>query len=192
MAETRNSDDLSVVTVSATVLGQILGVGDRMVRHLAEEGVLQRNSHGKYLLLSSVKNYILTLKVSKSGDHIDAPLSDELDLDTEKAIHEHVKRQMSELKLQLIKGRLHKSEDVERVITDMFSRFRSKVEAMPAKLAKKVEGKKKEDIQGILQEEVVAALEELSAYNPADYYGDEFIDLDDDYLYTLGAEKDET
>ena len=191
MAETRNSEDLSAVTVSATVLGQILGVGDRMVRHLAEEGVLQRNSHGKYILLSSVKNYILTLKVSKAGEHIDAPLSDDLDLDTEKAIHEHVKRQMSELKLQLIKGQLHKSEDVERVITDMLSRFKSKVEAMPAKLAKKLEGKRRTDIQDILQGEIVAALDELSAYNPADYYADEFIDLEDNYLYSLGDDQDE-
>lgn len=188
MAETRNMNDLTAVTVSATVLGQILGVGDRMIRHLAEEGILQRNSHGKYILLSSVKNYILTLKVSKAGEHIDAPLSDELNLDAEKAMHEHVKRQMSELKLQLIKGQLHKSEDVERVVTDMLARFQSKMEAMPAKLAKKLEGKKKSAIQDILLEEISSALNELSSYNPADYYADEFIEMEDNCLYLLGDE----
>ena len=34
MAETKNADDMSAVTVSAQRMGEILGVGDRMVRYL--------------------------------------------------------------------------------------------------------------------------------------------------------------
>lgn len=194
MADTRNSDNLSAVTVSATVLGNILGVGDRMIRRLAEEGILKKNSHGKYLLLSSVRNYILTIKVSKLSESMNHSLDESgLDLDTEKAIHEHFKRQITELKLQVLQGKLHKSDDVERVMTDMFVKFKSKMEAMPAKLARRLEGKSKTEIQELLQVEIISALQELSEYNPSDFCSDECIDEDisDDYLLTLGEETDE-
>lgn len=197
MALARNNNDLSTVTVSATVLGNILGVGDRMIRRLAEEGILKKNSHGKYLLLSSVRNYILTVKVSKSAEGMSHSLDGSLDLDGEKAIHERFKRQITELKLHVMQGRLHKSEDVERVITDMFAKFKSKMAAMPAKLARKLEGKKKTEIQEILQAEIAMALQELSGYSPADYCSDEYVgedmdeDISDDYLLALGRETNE-
>ncbi len=190
MADTRNSDDLGVITVSAKTLGEILGIGDRMVRKLAEEKVLVRNSHGKYLLLRSVKNYILALKVSKSVQQVKCNSDESLDLEEEKAKHEVIKRQITDLKLQVIKGSLHKSEDVERVIGDMFAKFKSKMIAMPAKLARKLEGKQKVDIQKTLLEEITNALEELSEYNPSDYYSDEHLDIEEDYLYSLGDDAD--
>lgn len=184
MAETRNAD-MSAITVSAKTLGEVLGIGDRMVRHLADEGILARNSHGKYLLMKSVKNYILTLKASKAGKHVESSLDETLDLDTEKAKHEHVKRTISEIKLSLIQGKVHKAEDVERVVTDMMVRFKSKLEAMPSKLAKKLENKGRADIQRILLNEIQGALKELSEYNPADYYSDEHIEVGEDAVYAL-------
>lgn len=191
MAATKNADDMSSVTVSAQRMGDILGVGDRMVRYLAEEGVLKRNSHGKYLLVASVKNYILTLKISKPTSAETEKNEGPLSWEDEKAKHEKLKRQITDLKLQILKGRLHKSEDVERVVNDMLAKFKSKMEAMPAKLARKLEKKSKTQILEILQDEIRSALEELSEYNPSDYYSDDYIEIEDDYIYKLGDEKDE-
>lgn len=191
MAATKNADDMSSVTVSAQRMGDILGVGDRMVRYLAEEGVLKRNSHGKYLLVASVKNYILTLKISKPTSVETEKNEGPLSWEDEKAKHEKLKRQITDLKLQILKGRLHKSEDVERVVNDMLAKFKSKMEAMPAKLARKLEKKSKTQILEILQDEIRSALEELSEYNPSDYYSDDYIEIEDDYIYKLGDEKDE-
>ena len=188
MAETRNVDGMDTITVSAKVLGEICGIGDRQIRNLAEEGIMCKNSHGKYLLLKSVKNYIITLKVAKAGQNVESDLDQELDLDTEKAKHEHVKLQIAEIKLAMIQGKAHKSEDVERVITDMFEKFRSKLQAMPAKLAKKLEGKDRIDIQNILQSDINSALEELAAYNPEVYYSDEYIDVGEDEISSLGKD----
>jgi len=190
MAETRNAD-MSAITVSAKTLGEVCGIGDRMVRHLADEGIFARNSHGKYLLMKSVKNYILTVKASNAGRHVESNLDEALDLETERAKHVHVKRIISEIQLSLIQGKVHKAEDVERVITDMMERFKSKLEAMPSKLAKKLENKGKADIQRILFNEVRSALKELSEYNPADYYSDEHIDVEEDAVDVLeGGNED--
>ncbi len=179
MAEKRKIDDISDLTVSAKVMGECLSVGDRMVRHLADEGLLKRDSHGKYLLLHSVKNYILALKASKAGEHVDVGPGNVLDLNQEKASNEHWKALINEIKLQLIQGKVHKSEDVGRVLTNMLLQFKNKIIAIPAKMAVKLEGKSKQEIQEIVTEELSAALDELSEYSPADYYSSEHIDIDE-------------
>lgn len=187
MAETRNSD-ITMITVSGKVLGEVLGIGDRQVRNLAEQGIIKKDSHGKYVLLVSVKNYITSLKVAKAGTKVMSDFDETLDLDTEKAKHEHIKRQITDIKLQLAKNSVHKSEDVERVISDMFEKFRSKMNALPAKLAKKLQGKDKGAIQRTLKKEIDSALSELADYNPADYYSDEHLEIADDYIQSLGEE----
>lgn len=179
MSDKRKIDDISDITVSAKVLGECLSVGDRMIRHLADEGLLKRDSHGKYLLLHSVKNYVLALKTSKAGERIDVNKGEVLDLNQEKAANEHWKACINEIKLQLIQGQVHKSKDVGRVITDMLITFKEKVLSIPAKLAPKVEGKSKSEIQDMLKIELDNALEELSEYNPSDYYSDEHIEVDE-------------
>ncbi len=67
---TQKIDDISTVTVSSRVLGEIAGIGERQVRNLADEGIFVRNSHGRYLLMKSLKNYILNLKVAKAGEKV--------------------------------------------------------------------------------------------------------------------------
>lgn len=183
MADTQNADDISMVTVSAKIMGEIIGVGDRQVRNLAEEGILVRNSHGKYMLLKSVKNYITNLKIAKVGEKITSDFDEaELDLDQEKAKHEHLKSMITEIKLQLLKGQVHRSSDVGSVITDMFAKFRSKMMALPSKLAPKLQKKSKEEIMKVLQDEISDALNELADYNPADYYSEEHVEKEDDDL----------
>ena len=176
MADSTKVTDVSAVTVSAKVLANIIGVGDRQVRNLADEGILVRNSHGRYLLEKSVKNYIMNLKISKVGEQ-------------EQARHEHIKSMISEIKLQLIKGQVHKSYDVANVITDMFTKFRSKILAIPAEIAPSVEGKSKSEIMEVLRDELENALNELADYNPSDYYPDEYIELSEDDLFNDSAEK---
>ena len=179
MAEKRKVDDISDITVSAKVIGECLSVGDRMVRHLADEGLLKRDSHGKYLLFHSIKNYILALKASKAGEHVDVGPGNVLDLNQEKASNEHWKAMINEIKLQLIQGKVHKSEDVGRILADMLLSFKNKILAIPAKMAVKLEGDTRQEIQDIVTEELCAALDELSEYNPADYYSSEYIDVEE-------------
>lgn len=197
MADTKNSDDLTAVTVSSKVLGEIIGVGDRQIRNLAEQGILIRDSHGKYLLLKSLKNYVLNLKIAKAGESIESEMEgQEFDWEGEKAKHEHLKSMLTDLKLQLAKGRLHKSEDVERVITNMFVSFRSKMEALPYMLAPKLSGRGRLEVAEVLKENIDAALVELADYNPADYYPADYVDLGEDALqdgaaWLAGEEENE-
>lgn len=187
----KKESDFTEILVGSKTLEALFGLKDRSIRGLADKGIVKRDSHGKYLLWDSAKNYITFLKVVSAGrDNEPGSDCEELiDLEEEKAQHERLKKQITEIKLQLIKGQVHKSEDVERIMTDMFARFKSKMSALPAKLARKLEGKKRNEIQEILRKEIDNALIELADYNPADFYSDEHIEIhNEDIEMLLGGE----
>ncbi len=193
MGSIKNETEFNEILVSSKVLEALFGLKDRSIRDLADKGIIKRDSHGKYLLWESAKSYITFLKVMNTGkgNRTEAIQDNEqLNLDEERAQHERLKRQITEIKLQLIRGQVHKSEDVERVMTDMFAKFKSKLTALPAKMARKLEGKKRIDIQAILKKEIENALRELADYKPSDFYSDEHIEIHGEDIEALtGGEE---
>ena len=167
--------DIDSLTVSAAVLGNIFGVTDRRVRQMAEEGIIVRAAKGRYNLVESLKNYILSLKLAAEGATADSP-DGEIDFDEEKALHERVKRHISELKLQTMKGELHKAEDVERVMSDMLAAFKTRVMNIPSKVAPVLEDRDAAYIKERLTGEVIEALNELKDYDPKEFYSDEYVE----------------
>ena len=188
MADTEQNDvvdsykttDISAITVNSATLEKILQVSDRRIRQLAEENIIVRVSKGRYRLMESISNYILTLKVSMEAGNSQS-VDGELNLDEEKAIHERVKRHISELKLKTMQGELHKSEDVERVMTDMLISIKSKLLSMPSKLAPMLVARNDIDfIKRTINSDVLEVLNELKDYNAKDFYDDEYVDVEED------------
>lgn len=180
ITESIKTTDISAITVNSATLEKIIGVSDRRIRQLAEEGIVIRAAKGRYKLKDSIMNYILTLKVAMEAAGTDSP-DGELDLEEEKAIHERVKRHISELKLQVMKGELHRSGDVERVMTDMLVSIRARLLAMPTKLAPLLVARNDVGyIRTALNREVLDALNELKDYNPKDFQGDDFVGEEED------------
>lgn len=178
MTESVKTTDISAITVNSATLEKMIGVSDRRIRQLAEEGIVVRAAKGRYKLKDSIMNYILTLKVAMEAAGTDSP-DGELDLEEEKAIHERVKRHISELKLQVMKGELHRSGDVERVMTDMLVSIRARLLAMPTKLAPLLVARNDVGyIRTAINREVLEALNELKDYSPKDFHGDESVDDD--------------
>lgn len=183
MAKT-NTDSAKVtnidsITVSAAVLGEMFGVTDRRIRQMAEEGIVIRASKGRYKLVDSIKSYLLTLKLAAEG--VGVELADgEIDFDEEKALHERVKRHISELKLQIMKGEVHKAEDVEMVMMDMLVAFKTKIMGIPSKAAPILENRDAAFIKDRLTKEVTEALNELKDYDPKVFYSDEYVEEGED------------
>ena len=177
--ESAKVTDIDSLTVSAAVLGNIFGVTDRRIRQMAEEGIIVRAAKGRYNLVESLKNYILSLKLAVDSNDGDNP-DGELNFEEEKALHERVKRHISEMKLQTMKGELHKADDVRHVMTDMLSSFKTRMMNIPAKVAPVLEDRDAGYIKERLTSEVTEALNELKDYNPADFYSDEYVEGEDD------------
>lgn len=172
--------DIDSLTVSAAVLGNIFGVTERRVRQMAEEGILVRAAKGRYNLVESLKNYILSLKLAvDSAGSIETP-DGEINIEEEKALHERVKRHISELKYQTMKGELHKAENVRQVMTDMLTSFKTRMLNIPAKVAPVLEDRDAGYIKDRLTAEVTEALNELKDYDPADFYSDEYVEGEED------------
>ena len=179
-ADSIKTTDISAITVNSAALEKIIGVSDRRIRQLAEENIIIRAAKGRYKLMDSITNYILTLKVQMVANNAES-VDGEIDLEEEKAIHERVKRHISELKLQTMRGELHKSEDVERVMMDMLASVRAKLLSMPTKLAPILVSRSEIDfVRNTISREVMEALNELKDYNPKEFYSDEYVAIGDD------------
>lgn len=164
----------SEMTFTTKQLSEMLELSPRRVQQLADEGVLVKAGRGHYDAVSSIRNYLTFLR-SKLGD-------ENIDLKREQALHERAKRELAEIKLSVVRGDVHRSDDVKLVMNDMIAAFRSKVLNIPAKIAPQLVGMKKHtDIQHLLMREVRDACTELSEYDPHVFYSrsSEYVDVND-------------
>lgn len=174
--ESQKITDAASLTVSASVLGSTFGVSERRIRQMAEEGILVRVAKGRYNFVDSVKNYILSLKLAVDANSSENP-DGELNFDEEKALHERVKRHISELKYQTMKGELHKAEDVQRVMVDMLTSFKTRALNIPSKLSPLLVDRSEVGyIKDMLTKEVLETLNELKDYDPKQFYSDEYVE----------------
>ena len=87
---------------------------------------------------------------------------------------------MAEIKLKAIKGEIHHTLDVQRVVTDMLMNFKQKMRAIPTKIATQINPASKTSIiEAKLKKEIDEALSELSEYKAEDYYSSEFVKIDE-------------
>lgn len=188
MGELQNVESVESLAVSSTTLGKILNLSERRVRGLAELGVFEKIKRGQYKLVENIQKYIVYIKTNSEAGEVENDAG--LDLEKERALHERIKREQSELKLAAMKGEMHKSEDVERVMNDMLSNFRSKLLSLPSKVSPLLIAREEiGEIQEILQKEVLETLQELANYDPAAFYGEDYINYEDeDEQYMEGEE----
>ena len=165
--------DLSNTVVTAQVIGQIIGVTDRRVRQLAQEGVIPKLKNGSYDLVPTINAYIRSIKIGNEAEDN----SDKASLDKEKFLHERAKRQKAELILGEMRGDLHDAKIVEEIMTDMLSNFRSKLLSIPSKTAPILLGIDDiPELQEILEEKIAEALTELSDYDPVKFRSEKYIE----------------
>ena len=146
------------LTVSQRKLSEAIGITPTRVNQLIDEGVVIRDDKDKtggVLLFESVKNYYS----SKNK-------SDGVDFWKEKGLHERVKRQLAELKLQKEEGKLYDAKTVELAMIEQLTMLKTRLYGIPNKLAPQLEGKNKGQIYEILEKEIEDNLKEMSKYNP--------------------------
>lgn len=178
MRNEKTAQTNSEMTFTTAQLAEILGLTPRRVQQLAEEEVLVKAGRGKYKAVESIQRYIQSLQLKDQSGR-----DGEIDYFKERARHEKAKRERAELELAVMKGELHRSEDVRTVMNDMIAAFRSRILAIPSKLAPQLVGKTELPvIQEMLSHETHAALTELSNYDPAVFYKNnaDYVGLIDD------------
>lgn len=164
---------------SRKVIAELLGRSEKRIKQLTEEGVLEEYSQGYYRLAPTIKAFV---------KYLDGFISDDdqaSNYNTEKAKLTKVKREDAELNLKRKRNELHKSVDVEFIMTNMLIAFKSKLEVLPHKVLPSIvnlpDGKDKaEKIVEVLKGAVDEALNELSGYDPEYFDEDKYLSgLDD-------------
>lgn len=144
----------------AKAVARFLDLTERRVRQLRDEKIISEVRPGLYDLADTTRRYINYLR-QRNPDSEAA-----VDYNTERALLMRAKRKNEEFDLAVKENRLHSSEDVEAVLSDMLISFRSRLMAIPAKLspvlAKKTD---KAEIFKLMKEHVDEALNELSDFN---------------------------
>lgn len=159
---------------STQVIAKIFGVSTRRVEQLKTEGIIKgQGKPTKYDLLPTIQAYIKYLSDKANGrekKEKDAKLETDK-LEAEKRI-KSAKAEMVELELKELKGKMHRAEDVEAIVTDHVLFLRSMLMAMPGKLAVDLAGTHTAAEQADrLKQEVYYILENLAGYkyDPEEY-----------------------
>lgn len=139
---------------TSKAVAEVLGVTERRVRELRDEGVLSEERPGIFNMKTVVKQY-LTYKI---GDKDDSSR-----LTAARADREETRSEIEKMKMEEAKGDLHRTEDVERGLKAIFANFKNRLETIPTKYAKTMaQLTDPVEAHDILQKAVEEALIELS------------------------------
>lgn len=118
-------------TVSARTLGEWLAVSDRMVRELADKGIVKKAARGRYLLMASVRAVVEHQREIAAGR---GGADQVLDLTAERARLAREQADGQEIKNRISRGELLLVADVERTWADAFRRLRAGMLAVTGRI----------------------------------------------------------
>lgn len=164
MAENNEKNESGIVLGSADT-ARILGISVRRLQQLTKEGILVKEDYGKYEIGKVVQAYLaFRISLCESDDE------ETLNFKKEKTLLTRAQRKKAEVDLAIVKGELHKAEDVERVMMQMLSIFRNRCLTIPSRASPLLIKKSLDEIKTILRTEINNALQELSDYDPSMFY----------------------
>ena len=177
-------EDIRKLTTTQTNLAVALNVTQPRIAQLIEEGVVVRDEKdpsGGVMIVRSLQNFYAAKARSSEENEVDFWL--------EKARHEKVKRELSELKLRKEAGELYEAATVERVLTELLADFRNKLSGLGHKLAGRLENLTAGAICDIIDREVEDTLKELSDNVTSEKYASaEDEDGDEEVVQVGGAD----
>lgn len=143
---------------TSKVVAQWIGLTERRVRQLRDEGIIEEYKPGLYDLQPTVLRYIRY--VGGAGKE---------SLTHERTMLTAAKRQAAEMENDLRRGDLHKTADIERGIKTMILNIRSRFLALPVKLSPALASMSgnQTEIFDALKAAIDETLEELSDYRVA-------------------------
>lgn len=161
----RFDGEIKSASVKQKELAAALGLTAARINQLIDEGIVIRDElsrSGRVMLFDSLRNYFLSRKTTDEGTNYWL----------EKARHEKVKRELSELKLRRESGELYEAGTVERVLAELMTTFKNKLEGTGHKLATRLEGLTATEICAIIDGEMEEVLKELSDDASSERYED--------------------
>jgi phage terminase Nu1 subunit (DNA packaging protein) len=161
---------MGTLVVDKTQFAKMLDITPRHIQRLTADGVLERARDkdgkeviGRYDLMTNIPLYVRYLRTQARLD--DVSESKYVMLRNQKMAAEN---EQAELKLALLKNKVHRADDVEFILTNMFTAMKTNLISIPARVTRLLIGQTKfQVIYDLLSAEIGRALLELSQYDPA-------------------------
>lgn len=140
---------------SVHVIAKLFDLTPRRVQQLAREGIVPKPQRGRYDLIGCIRGYTRYLQERAFG-------ADTADLQKERGRLLKAQADRAEILVDEIRGALIAAEELERVLEFFATSVRSRLLAVPRKLAVKMAPENPRDAEAILETEIHAILEELA------------------------------
>jgi phage terminase Nu1 subunit (DNA packaging protein) len=174
-------------TITTSQLARLLLLTERRIQQLVRSGILKHaydpdNGHelrGRFHFVECNHAYIRYLRNEfDSGDVSETRF---LDARSRRMV---AMAEREELALRVLRGKLHRAEDVQFVMTNRDSAIKAQLLGIPSRVARLCLGKSDyKEVYDIINDAILAALELLAAYNPHT-----FNEHNEKYLATLFPE----
>ena len=139
---------------TSKAVAECLGITDRQVRNLRDEGKLSEVRPGVFDMKTVVRQY-LEMKIGNRDD--------QTRLVAARAEREETRGKIEKMRMEEAQGDLHRTEDVERALKTIFANFKNRLETIPTKYASTMaQLTDPAEAHDILQKAVQEALVELS------------------------------
>ena len=145
--------------ITTNEIAEIFSLSERRIQQLTKEGVLKNTSRGKYNLKESIKDFIkYKIELSRSKYS-----SCEIDISEARRRKEVAEAELKEIELKKTKEELVSEEEVIENWIKLLSIVKTRLLAMPNKLAPMLIGVESiGEIKEYLSNEVIAALNEMA------------------------------
>ena len=164
-------------TTKLKELAKVIGLSERHLQRLSQEGIIKKNDKGKYLLYESIRSYINYLKEIESTPQ-------QLQEEKLKNAIEYLKTRdrKENIKIKILEADLHEASDVKRVMNNIISGFKGQLQTIPYKLAPLVIGiDNLGEIQEIITNNINSVLLELSEYDRSKFLKNkEYVNSEDE------------
>lgn len=153
MARAKNDiRDFRSEVISGPEAALLLGIPERTFRQLVENGAIPKAARGEYVLGDVSEAY---WKHCLAGEGLEA----------EQTRLTKAKADIAELELAELRSETHRSAAVMRVWADNVINAKTRLLAIPTKIAPELVGKSFQEVQMALKTEINEALQELSEYD---------------------------
>lgn len=141
-------------------LAAIIGKTERSVNNFKSDKIIEQVRRGKYILGPTIQALI----EHAAGGKEESNKPRLIDYRTES---EKLKAEKSRLELAKMKGELHEAKDVATLLDDLILTTKSRLLAIPARIATELENESADTIEAVVRREIHTALTSLAKYNPA-------------------------
>lgn len=148
--------ELQNILLTTKELAELLDLTTRRIQQIIRERGLKPFEKKKY----DLKTFLGAHQKSLISIYKD----EEVDYMKEKALNEKLKRKKAEIELDMLRGELHRTEDLREIWEPLFLNFKNKVLGLPMKVSPKLLSLSELGIiQQILKDECYELLRELSS-----------------------------